>query len=117
MKGLLALVLFVVIGFITYPGADAVSLTVWLSHPPSVINPAVQGSLAWLHVEHPPGKTPFISDDQKRALTDEGIRPHRRFAGRGWIETDVESGQDVARVLRWLRRAYVSAQRTADDEA
>ena len=75
MKGLLALVLFVVIGFITYPGADVVSLTVWLSHPPSDTNPAVQGSLAWLHVEHPPGKTPFIADDQKRMVLLHGAIP------------------------------------------
>ena len=28
--------------------------------------------------------------DQARALATPGVRPHRRFAGRGWIECDVE---------------------------
>jgi hypothetical protein len=50
-------------------------------------------------------------DDQARALTDTRIRPHRRFARRGWVETDVESPDDVARALRWLRRAYSAAFR------
>jgi luciferase-like monooxygenase len=51
-------------------------------------------------------------DDQARALADARARPHRRFARRGWIETDLESPDDVARGLRWLRRAYLSAARS-----
>jgi hypothetical protein len=43
--------------------------------------------------------------DQRRALADPRIRPHRRFARRGWIELDVIEPEDVARALRWLRRA------------
>jgi hypothetical protein len=62
----------------------------------------------WIHLSR---------DDQKRALTDESIRPHRRFAGRGWVETDVETARDVGRALRWLRRAYARAERATDDEA
>jgi Family of unknown function (DUF5519) len=45
-------------------------------------------------------------EDQARALADPRVRPHRRFARRGWIETDVESPDDVSRALSWLRRAY-----------
>jgi hypothetical protein len=44
--------------------------------------------------------------DQAQALADPRVRPHRRFARRGWIETDLESPDDVSRALRWLRRAY-----------
>jgi len=39
-------------------------------------------------------------------LKDARVRPHRRFARRGWIETDVESPDDVSRAVRWLRRSY-----------
>ena len=44
-------------------------------------------------------------EDQTRALREEGVRPHRRFARRGWIELDVRTDTDVPRALRWLRRA------------
>ena len=44
--------------------------------------------------------------DQARALREPGVRPHRRFASRGWIEMQVESEGDVAAALRWLRRAW-----------
>lgn len=47
--------------------------------------------------------------DQARALADEGVRPHRRFARRGWVEMTVESGDDLGRALRWLRRAHRAA--------
>ena len=50
-------------------------------------------------------------DDQAQALADSHVRPHRRFARRGWIETDVESPDDVSRALRWVRRAYRAAAR------
>ena len=49
--------------------------------------------------------------DQARALKDTGLRPHRRFASRGWIEMDVASPDDVSHALRWLRRAYHHAGR------
>ena len=49
--------------------------------------------------------------DQARALREPGLRPHRRFASRGWIEMDVDSPEDVSRALRWLRRAYHHAER------
>ena len=51
--------------------------------------------------------------DQTRALRDEGPRPHRRFAARGWIEMTVETPEDVSQALRWLRRAYHNVARTA----
>jgi hypothetical protein len=49
--------------------------------------------------------------DQARALKEPGLRPHRRFASRGWIEMSVDSPEDVSQALRWLRRAYHHAQR------
>ena len=57
--------------------------------------------------------------DQARALREAGVRPHRRFAQRGWIEVLIESETDVARALRWLRRAWSAASQAAepDDEA
>jgi hypothetical protein len=48
-------------------------------------------------------------DEQARAVGEEGVRPHRRFAGRGWIEIDVQSPRDLTRALRWLRRAHAAA--------
>ncbi len=49
--------------------------------------------------------------DQARALGAAGIRPHRRFAGRGWIECDLESPEVLPRAVRWLRRAHELAVR------
>ena len=49
--------------------------------------------------------------DQARALAMPGVRPHRRFAGRGWIEYDLVEPDALPRALRWLRRAYEFAQR------
>jgi hypothetical protein len=46
--------------------------------------------------------------DQARALRESGVRPHRRFGARGWIELDVRTDTDVRQALRWLRRAAVS---------
>jgi hypothetical protein len=51
--------------------------------------------------------------DQARALGVAGIRSHRRFARRGWVECDVESPADVARALTWLRRSYEAARRAS----
>lgn len=46
---------------------------------------------------------------QARALAQVGVRPHRRFARRGWVEIDLESERDVERALRWLRHAHAAA--------
>ena len=54
-------------------------------------------------------------EDQTRALREEGVRPHRRFAGRGWIELDVRTDTDVLHALRWLRRARAASAREPDD--
>jgi hypothetical protein len=50
-------------------------------------------------------------EDQARALREPGVRPHRRFARRGWIELQIEGEADVARALGWLRRARAAAPR------
>jgi hypothetical protein len=55
--------------------------------------------------------------DQARALATPGVRPHRRFAGRGWIEYDVEDPELVSRALGWLRRGYEHATRSAPEES
>lgn len=47
--------------------------------------------------------------DQTRALGDSRVRPHRRFARRGWVELNVEEPVDLSLALRWLRRAYGAA--------
>lgn len=61
----------------------------------------------WIHL------TP---DDQARALRDERVRPHRRFARKGWVEMNLEGPGDVALALRWLRRAYHLAAGSAGEE-
>ncbi|HYE92587.1 MAG TPA: luciferase family protein [Terriglobales bacterium] len=50
--------------------------------------------------------------DHARALHEPGLRPHRRFSRRGWIEMDVAGPDDVSQALRWLRRAYHNATRS-----
>jgi hypothetical protein len=55
--------------------------------------------------------------DQTRALAEPGVRPHRRFGARGWIEIDVRTEADVPQALRWLRRARGAAETERDDEA
>ena len=47
-------------------------------------------------------------EDQRRALREPGVRPHRRFARRGWVELDLADDADVPRALRWLRRAHAA---------
>ena len=54
-------------------------------------------------------------DDQARALADASMRRHRRFARRGWVETDLAEPDDVSRALRWLHRAHAAAQRRRAD--
>ena len=56
----------------------------------------------WLHLTR---------DDQTRVLADPRVRPHRRFARRGWIEMDLESSDELSLALRWLRRSYLAALR------
>ena len=53
--------------------------------------------------------------DQARALATPGVRPHRRFASRGWIEYDLVAPETVPGALRWLRRAYHQAARLPDE--
>ncbi len=55
-------------------------------------------------------------EDQGRALRDEGVRPHRRFAKKGWVEMTIETGDDLARALHWLRRAYRAAGNTVGED-
>lgn len=55
-------------------------------------------------------------DDQTRALRDAGVRPHRRFARKGWVEIDLEGPDDVVSALRWLRRAYMAATAAEPEE-
>jgi len=55
-------------------------------------------------------------DDQARALRDARVRPHRRFARRGWVELDIETPADMGPALRWLHRAHAAAIRHPDDE-
>ena len=55
----------------------------------------------------------LLRADQARALASGGVRPHRRFAARGWIECDVAEPAEVPRALRWLRRAYEFARQEA----
>ena len=50
-------------------------------------------------------------DDQARALADARMRRHRRFARRGWVETDLAEPDDLSRALLWLRRAHAAALR------
>ena len=54
--------------------------------------------------------------DQTRALRDSRIRPHRRFARRGWIEMDVIEPADLGLALHWLRRAHAAVARGGDAE-
>jgi luciferase-like monooxygenase len=54
--------------------------------------------------------------EQARALREDGVRPHRRFAARGWIELDVRTEGDVPQALRWLRRARAASATAGDEE-
>jgi hypothetical protein len=49
--------------------------------------------------------------DQARALRGSGVRPHRRFGARGWIECDVVEPGDVSLAVRWLRWGYEHVRR------
>ena len=56
--------------------------------------------------------------DQERALRAGIVRPHRRFAARGWVECDVAEPDELSRALKWLHRAHELAmrERSAEDE-
>jgi len=54
--------------------------------------------------------------DQARALGEDGVRPHRRFAARGWVELDVRTDADVPQALRWLRRARGASDGASEDD-
>ena len=71
-----ALVVLVVIAAFTYPGAILVSITVSLTSAtrPSAF-PGTAGGLEWLHVEHTPGMTPFIADQEGRRVLLHGAIP------------------------------------------
>jgi hypothetical protein len=51
--------------------------------------------------------------DQARALASAGVRPHRRFGARGWIECDVVDPGELPRALKWLRRGHEHVSRQA----
>lgn len=55
--------------------------------------------------------------EQQRALRDSRVRPHRRFARRGWVELTVEAPADLGIALRWLERGYIAVRAGGDAEA
>jgi len=62
----------------------------------------------WLRLRH---------DDQARALADPRLRPHRRFARRGWVELNLDSSDDLSLALHWLRRSYLATSRARGGDA
>jgi len=58
----------------------------------------------------------LTAGDQTRALRDTRVRPHRRFARRGWIELDVVEPADLGLALRWLHRSHAAATGGGDEE-
>ena len=74
-RAVAALVLLVLVVF-TYPGADLASIAVWLTPRATIGSPSAEaGALAWLHVEHPAGRTAYIADPQGRAVQLHGAIP------------------------------------------
>lgn len=67
-------VLVVLIGLLTYPGAMLASFATRIVPPPQS-SPGPAGDLSWLHVAHPGGGTPFIADDQGRMVLLHGAIP------------------------------------------
>ena len=61
---------------------------------------------------------PLRDKDHDLWIREPGGRPPRGLAQRGWIEVLIESETDVARALRWLRRAWSAASQATgpDDE-
>ena len=71
-----AVVVVVLIAAFTYPGAILVSIGVHLTPATrSTALPVAPGGLEWLHVEHPPGTTPFIADSEGRRVLLHGAIP------------------------------------------
>ena len=68
----------------------------------------VKGHDLWVRLSH---------GDQARALASAGVRAHRRFGTRGWIECDVTEPGEVPRALKWLRHGYEHVRRQAASEA
>ncbi len=54
-------------------------------------------------------------EDQARALRDARIRPHRRFARRGWVELEMTGPPEIGLALRWLRRAWATAAKEPEE--
>ena len=52
-------------------------------------------------------------EDQAKALKTSGVAPHRRFAGKGWVEYEVLVPGDVSRALRWLGKSYAMVKKEA----
>jgi endoglycosylceramidase len=71
-----AVVVVVVIAALTYPGAILASIAVHLTPAitPSAL-PVSPGGLGWLHVEHAPGMTPYIADQEGRRVLLHGAIP------------------------------------------
>jgi endoglycosylceramidase len=78
-----------VVAAFTYPGAIAVSLVIGMTPAPQA-SPPPQGTLPWLHVEHPLGALPFIADDRGRMVLLHGAIPQ------GLI--DFYSNADLSRI-------------------
>jgi hypothetical protein len=55
-------------------------------------------------------------DDQRRALESPGVVPHRRLAGKGWVEYAVQGPREIGRAIRWLRRAHQAATSAVERE-
>ena len=71
-----AILVVLVLAAITYPGAILVSVAVKMTPAtqPAAF-PVTPGGLEWLHVEHPPGQTPFIADQKGRMVLLHGAIP------------------------------------------
>jgi predicted DNA-binding protein (MmcQ/YjbR family) len=54
-------------------------------------------------------------EDQARALRDPRVRPHRRFARRGWVELIIDDPAQMELALRWLRRAWSAVTRSPEE--
>lgn len=68
-------ILIVLFGIGTYPGADLVSLAIRLTPAATPSSAAPAGLLPWLHVAHPASGTPYVADDQGRIVFLHGITP------------------------------------------
>ena len=68
-------VIVVVLALFTYPGATAISMVIHLTPTLAPSGSPPQGTLPWLHVEHPAHGRPYISDDQGRLILLHGATP------------------------------------------